>query len=359
MALWAYLVIVPTAFADEARSAVRLQLVFSAPPGCAVVEDFERQVRTRSDRIVFVEQPPREATARLELTRTRTAVQVSLSWTRDHGEPTTRQFSAPSCAEAIDAAALVTAITFDPSAPTVASPAETPGEASQSTESDAPSAGRPNETGQEPEPPAADDETSGMQIPVTDAGALNQRRPRRPRPAPSTPTRVQVSGTLLFEGLSGVAPASLEGLGLGASVGFGDDFFAPQLRAARLHYLELTYPAAGGEARFELDAIRVLACPVRVGRTGYGFRPCATGLGARLTASGHDTDNPQSHERPLWLFGGTLLAEFRPLSVLLMTAQVALSFPLARDRFQFAPEQFHQVSKLVSSGGVGVGVQFP
>src|SRR5688500_13890501 len=95
----------------------RLQLDFKAPASCAGSVEFERRVKQRSDRIAFVTEPPYAGTAKVTLDPTPDAVRVRLSWSHEREGATGREFSAASCAEAMDAAALVIAISFDPSLP--------------------------------------------------------------------------------------------------------------------------------------------------------------------------------------------------------------------------------------------------
>src|SRR6187399_3130594 len=95
----------------------RLQLDFKAPASCAGSVEFERRVKQRSDRIAFVTEPPYTGAAKVTLDPAPDSVRVRLSWSRDREGTTGREFSAASCAEAMDAAALVIAISFDPSVP--------------------------------------------------------------------------------------------------------------------------------------------------------------------------------------------------------------------------------------------------
>jgi hypothetical protein len=45
--------------------------------------------------------------------------------------------------------------------------------------------------------------------------------------------------------------------------------------------------------------------------------------------------------------------------VLFIMGDLALGVPVVRDRFQFSPQEFHQVASVVLSTGIGVGLQFP
>lgn len=339
------------ALAQPEPSTVRVQLEFSAPNDCAEVASFKQQVAQRSERIVFVEEPPVDGMAKVALSRVDAGVLVRLSWLHQERGATGREFKALNCAEAIEAAALVIAITFDPSAP-VSEAAESP-DGSRAPSRDTREPTEPETDNQPPEPDReGDPETQALNIPATDAGALTA-----PRYQSTFAVTVGVSASV--EGIQGVTPAPMDGFGLGTALGFGDSLLAPQIRLAWLHFLGITYPADGGDAVFQLDAARFSVCPIRLGPSSYNVRPCAFGVGGRFTASGQDTENPQSHTRPLWLFGAALIGSSRPVSVLLITGEIGLSAPLSRDRFQFQPDQFHQVSSLVLTGGLGIGIEYP
>lgn len=306
---------------------------------------------------MFVDHPPYSGSARVTLIQTAADVRVRLSWTRQGTGATGREFSAPSCAEAVDAAALVIAITFDPSAPGVVGAAGSDTTASSAGNT---SAGSNAESGGDGQPDAAsvtangnEADTQALDIPTTDAGA-----PRR-EPTPSSQIVVSASATALVEGVSGVAPTAMPGLGLAASVSVGNGWFVPEFRLAATHFFQVTYPADGGDAQFDFDAAHLAVCPIRLGRTEFALRPCATVLGGRIEASGTNTLNPERHTRPLWAVGGSLLATVRPVGVLLVTGEIGLSAPFSRDRFQFDPSEFHQVSSLVVSGTFGLGFELP
>ena len=158
--------------------------------------------------------------------------------------------------------------------------------------------------------------------------------------------------------MSGVAPRAMAGVGLNLELAVGQGWLAPQLRLSGVHYFGVTYPADGGDARFELDSLELFACPIRFGSADVSLRPCATVVGGRLVASGHETVNPSSHTRALWIIGGAVVFGVRPTSPLLVSADLSVGAPTVRDRFQFAPDEFHQVSSIVISTSLGLGVEF-
>jgi hypothetical protein len=346
-----------SAAAQTSDEPVDVALTFNAPKECATQQAFERRVKARSERIRWVSDAPHSGTARVTLEQTGAAVRVRLAWTRGNDGTTVREFRAPNCEEAMDAAALVIAITFDPTAPTL--PPDTSDSQSDQQRNRSAGGTPPGEsTSSDPDSNSKagsgdDSEVQALNIPATDSGALGGGSRSR------SSHQIGISATALIEGLSGVAPAPMEGVGLSAGVSWGDGIFVPEVRLVFVHFLGLTYPADGGDAQFELDGGRLVGCPLRLGHERFALRPCLQSFGGRLQASGQNTIEPEKHSRPLWLVGGSLVGTYRPKSVLLFMGDVSLSGPIARDHFQFAPAQFHQVERLVWSAGFGVGLQFP
>lgn len=337
----------------------RVQLAFKAPETCADSGEFERRVKQRSDRIAFVSEAPYSGTAKVTVEPTGDAVRVRLSWTREGDSAVGREFKAASCSEALDAAALVIAISFDPSAPENPSEigGDDPGHAS--SESATPEANVSSSPSEAPEPaegsnPSAPPESRPLAPPVTDAGA-----PERQASEPSgSGAHVVFGSSALIQGISGVAPVAMAGVGLSLEFAFGAGWLAPQLRLEGVHYFGVTYPTDGGDARFELDSVEVFACPFRLGSERVSLRPCAALTGGRLVASGRDTVSASSHTRALWIVGGALALGIRPSPLLLVSADLSVGAPTARDSFQFAPDEFHQVSSILVSGSLGIGVEF-
>lgn len=345
----------------EPDGPMRVHLAFKAARACADSGEFERRVKQRSDRIAFVTEGPYTGTAKVTLEPTGGAVRVRLSWSRDGDTATGREFKAASCSEALDAAALVIAISFDPSAP------ENPSEISpvaageeRSEGETAPQGGDESSAGPGSSEPAAGSDTSPppesrpTAVPVTDAGAPEQRSPE----PPDSETPVVFGASALLQGISGVAPTAMPGAGLNLELAIGQSWLAPQLRLEAVHYFGVTYSADGGDARFELDTLELFACPFRLGSRHVSLRPCATLVGGRLVASGRETTNRESHTRALWIVGGALALGIRPASLLLVSADLSVGAPTTRDSFQFAPNEFHQVSSVVVSASLGLGVEF-
>ncbi len=339
----------------------RVHLAFKAPGTCANSSEFERRVKQRSDRIAFVNQAPYAGSAKVALEPSGDTVRVRLSWTREGDSATGREFKAASCSEALDAAALVIAISFDPSAPEDPSelspgdPGDEPGESAAPGVDEAPSpsgASEPAASGSTntPAPP----ESRPLALPIADAGAPERRAVD---PADSEAS-VVFGSSALIQGIHGVAPVTMTGAGLSLELAIGAGWLAPRVRLEGVHYFGVTYATYDGDARFELDSLELTACPFRLGSERVWLRPCAALTGGRLVASGRETLSPSSHTRALWIVGGAFALGFRPASRLLVSADLGVGAPVTRDSFQFAPDEFHRVSSVVVSGSLGIGVEF-
>lgn len=348
--------------AAEPESPTRVLLAFKAPEACADSVEFERRVKQRSDRIAFVSEAPYSGTANVMLEPSAGAVRVRLNWSREGVNATGREFKAASCSEALDAAALVIAISFDPSAPEDApklGDASSPEDDRAGGSPGSPSIDEPARAS-DASAPAAGSSTSPMAgsrpaaIRVTDAEAPERRAPD----ADASEASFAFGSSAVVQGLSGVAPVAMAGVGVSLELELGSGWLAPRVRLEGVHYFGVTHSTDGGDARFELDSLEAFACPLRLGSERVSLHPCAALSGGRLVASGRDTSDPASHTRSLWIAGGAVVLGLRPSPLLLVSAALGVGAPTRRDSFQFTPDEFHQISPVVVSGSVGLGVEF-
>ena len=100
--------------ADQPEVRARLDLV--APADCATRSELERRVASRSDRIRFVGagEPVRALTGEIKPIDDQ-AFQATLTVVEPDGRRSVRRVLTHSCEEALDALALVVAVTLDPS----------------------------------------------------------------------------------------------------------------------------------------------------------------------------------------------------------------------------------------------------
>jgi hypothetical protein len=310
--------------ADASTVSASLELV--SPPGCGTEGELAQAIRARSDRIRIEPHPPEARALRVEIRESGAVLTTVLSLTQPNGRRSTRTLRASSCAEALDAAALVAAVSLDPSASTAAV-VETP-----------PSA-KP--------PPAA---------PVCPPC----ERAKPPPPAVPEP-HVEVSAAVTFDAISGPAPEVMPGFGAAVLVAYERaSVFSPALRLSYSHFARGNFRVTGGSADFALDTGTLELCPFRAEAGPVRVYPCLLRVtGGELRASGSDTLGPVARGRPWWELGASLATFVYPSRSLELGLTLAFGWPLVRDTFQFEPVEFHHVSALALTGGLGAGARFP
>jgi hypothetical protein len=310
--------------AEPAVVSASLELV--SPPGCGSEAELAGAIRARSDRIRIEKDPPEARELRVEIRESGAGLTTILSLTQPNGRRSTRTLRASSCTEALDAAALVAAVSLDPSASTAAV-----------VEAPAP-----------PKPPSP--------LPVC---APCERT--APEPPPPPPPHVEVSASVTFDAISGPAPDVMPGFGAAVLVAYErGSVLSPALRLSYSHFARGNFEVTGGTADFVLDAGTLELCPLRAEAGPVRVYPCLLRVtGGQLRASGSRTVAPVARARPWWELGASLAAYVYPSRSLELGLTVAFGWPLVRDTFQFEPLEFHRVSALALTGGLGAGVRFP
>jgi hypothetical protein len=313
-----------SAQADAEAEVVTASLELVSLPGCGSESELGRAIRARSDRIRIIgaEQGPSRR-LRIELRESGGGVTTLLSLTQPNGRLSTRTLRASGCAEALDGAALVAAVSLDPTAST------TPTR----------------------EPPSA----------VAPPRLVCPRCEPTAAPSPPETPHVEWSALLSFDAIWGTAPQVMVGFGVSALVAYErGSVLSPALRLTFSHFSRGGFEATGGKAEFSLDAGSLELCPLRARAGPVRIYPCLVRVaGGRLQASGSQTLAAESRGRPWWELGSSLLGLVKPSSSLELSLSLAASWPLLRDRFQFEPVEFYRVSGLVWTLGAGAGVTFP
>jgi hypothetical protein len=155
--------------------------------------------------------------------------------------------------------------------------------------------------------------------------------------------------TQLALGLStglGAAAAPVLQPGFGAYTalelrGFG--LLSPRLQLEFLHAWRSGIAIAGGRADFAWTGGQVLVCPVGARVGALAAHGCGTFELGRLFAQGHDVYEPRGAARAWASAGLGVLLHVRPVSRLELQLGAALSRPLWRDQFSFAPDVFYAV----------------
>jgi hypothetical protein len=327
---------------------ISVSLALTGPPGCGSESDLASRIAWRTSRVRIVPVGASERRLEVALDVAEGSATATLSLTLPNGRRATRVLRAATCDEAIDAAALVAAVTLDPTASTATTPL------------DAGAAG----TGA----------TGGMG--GTAAGPAPSARPPDGRGGSSgtdAASRSELSASVFVpaELISGPAPSLLYGVGFGVmGVWERDSVISPALRLSFAHFFGQEFQELGGTAYFSLTEGNVDLCPVRFGNEVVGFFLCASFAFGQLTAKGRETNDAEEHRRGWYVLGGTPLLEIRPADPFEVQLFGTIGAPLTRDQFQFGcPNDmtaatdcktniFHTVPSVSVQGGVALGVFF-
>jgi len=324
------------AAAEPAAANARLEV--QALPDCTTREELAARVAARSRRIHFDDEKP-GPTLRVNIVpgpRGRAVGELQI--VEPNGKSSTRRISAPSCAEATDALALIIALTLDPTAATtVPAPAALR----------AMSPSRPAANTVTPAPPAPP--PSGKTSAVVVAA-----------PQPPAPARTRFGGGVGAEVLSGPAPGALPGVSLYLMAAL--DRASPWSPAAIVrgtHAFTSGLLESGGTAAFSLDALTLDACVLRLAVSAFEGRACASGLYGRLAATGSETYSPAAAARPYAALGGSLIFSAALSRMLELSGRLGGGASLVRDSFAFSPAVFHRTAAATFAASLGIGVRFP
>jgi hypothetical protein len=349
----------------EARSgAARLLLEVDAEPSCLTAQRVAARIGARSSRVVVLE-PSTSASdaARASVTQVRSeeaaSAEFSLRLVLDSGTSLTkRELRVRDCAEANDAAALIIVLWLD-EVERARSAANASADASGSGSGAAPAEGNASSADAQPRTQAGAADASGG---ASDSDGSGESSPSDVSGAArADASELAFSLGLLAHGSLGPAPEPLLGPALLVTVGLETkSVLSPELRLTAAYDFALgDTEAAGGSASFRLASATLDVCPVRIGARALEVRPCATGVLGALRAEGRDTVAPESATRFYSALGASLAGFVGIGSGFGISGSVGVSFPLSRDRFQFAPVVFHQVPAVVGSASLGLSYEFP
>lgn len=232
-----------------------------------------------------------------------------------NGESSRRSIEAPSCAEVVDALALVMALSIDPRATFARATAPEP----------------------QPVPAATSPETP-------------------PAVERSPAARWHLGATAQAMLATGFAPGALIALApsLTASRRYG-----PRLTLHLAHGPSRSFQATSGAARFGFTSGLLDLCPAgwRWSKTLTLFPCLAAELGG-IRAVGVET--AETHRVwARWQAGGAAgLLSWTPRDRLTVELRGAAVSPLARDRFVIGQETVHQLPDVAVRGGIGLGCSF-
>jgi hypothetical protein len=312
-----------------------VRIEYDAPPTCPDRRSFETRLGARMKTPLAPAEPAPQLHVRIRVHDGEVRGSIVLA-TND--SRFTRQISARTCSEALDALALIAALMLDPRA------------------------------AREPEPSVASDDapTTALDAQVRAEAALTPRaastvveRPARsgsaalPRDSRAT-VRVEALGAALM--LSGIAPALRPGLGLGTRVRVrlrGPTELAASLggRMALPHREQ----RATGAVDFQWWAAAAALCAGgRLLDDTFSLAACAASEWGRLGARGRRTLNARAGA-VLWAAAGpSVLLSFQLRRRFSLHAHVEALLPLVRDSFLLADQTVHQVPWLTLRAGLGV-----
>lgn len=323
----------------------RLQL--EAATSCATWSELVTGVARRSSRVRLVTTvATRSLFASLRPAADGSLV-VELVVVNEGGRRSQRRLTAPSCAEALEALALVIAVTLDP-----ASVAEHPGGATAPGSAGAASSPQPAEA--KADAPRSNSTKNGPARPDSDEP---DAAPQRASGGEGRRLSWRVGAALVAA--SGPAPQLLPGFGLSLLAGWeAAGPWSPAVRISAAHYWLNGLREAGGTADFELDAGSLDLCALRWGEGWLAIRACVNAQAGRMLASGSRTFSPRSKSRPFVVLGGsTLLTASLPVG-LEAGASLGVGCALIDDEYVFANQAFYRVPRLSLGFGLGLGYRF-
>ena len=349
--------------AEPSPEVVSASLTLDLNPGCASRADFIARVRARSPRVRFMDGAGGLA-IRVQFSTTQSGmVDGDIIFGSPGTKSSVRHVTARNCTQAADAAALIIAVTLDPTsadqhtraAPSDAAPDELP--ASDGRSRDRPKAATASDGGKSAietrTAPASEQQAqlrgSSSDQPVADgSGASGSQR-----------WRGTFGAQLAAEAIVGPARGVMPAIALYAVAGVDRPFlWSPAVVVGVRHAWDTSHEQ-GGTASFTLDAGTLDACPVRFRLGALDARPCGSVLGGRLSARGTETVNPAAESsRPFWVLGGAALVTLDLTRYLTLTGRVAVGANLVRDSFEFRPATFHTVPAITAAASFGIGVRW-
>lgn len=277
------------------------ELALEPDAGCASVEALRARISAHGWR--WVSAPAEQAELRL-LASVRAhaehALQVSLRVRWRDGREAQRALAAQSCEAAVDALVLLIQMTLDAAERAQAQPMLV------------------DEAEEDPDEPAAERASWATVTQV----ALGANVGLGAGPAPT-----------LQPGVGGYAALDLRGFG----------WLRPRFLLELSHAWRSGVATGSGTADFALDGGQVSVCPLGLRGLAFAALGCGTFELGRLTARGYDSYEPRTQTRAWASAGLGALLLGRPMSRVELQLGAALSRPLWRDQFSFAPEVFYAV----------------
>jgi hypothetical protein len=312
--------------------AVTAALSLVAPEGCGSEADLATSITRRSDRIRI--DPASDRRLHITIRTDGALTRVELSLTQPTGRRSTRALKASSCDEALEAAALVAAVSLDPAASTALEPLD---------EDEPPSA---------PTPPPVVQPPPAAKAPVVTAPPVERAR------------RWSFGAVAVGEAHWAPAPEAVLGAGIVLHGSYEIiSVLAPTLRAKGSLGFWSRRVAAGdpGIVRFALRSFTGEVCPIRLGIPMLGVLPCGFWMEGRLWTAGRKFPVTHESDRPWRAYGGSVVAWYRPAPPIEIQAGLTVGATRYRDSSYLSePFQYiHRVGRVYRALSLGAGVTFP
>jgi hypothetical protein len=306
-----------------------LELV--APEGCGSEAELGASITRRSDRIRL--DPTSARRLRIQIRADGKLTRVDLELIQPSGRPSKRTLRATSCDEALEAAALVAAVSLDPTASAALDPPPAP------------------ET-PPPKPPPP------------------KPQPPKPPPSPSPPPPAHHEGLVASFAVVGEVvwrPAPEPMLGAGVVVALmweRNSVLSPSIRLrgggawARKDFPDREAP---GFVRFRLFSGTLELCPIRLGVPTLAIVPCVFGTGGQLWAAGRQFPRIADKTNPWWVAGGSAVALIQLVGLPEVQLGGRIGWNQRQDSFTLSgpSERIHRVRPVSGAFGLGLGFVFP
>lgn len=374
---------------------------------CGDARGFASRVLKRTRAVRFVERGE-ALTVHLSIAPEGSGLDATVSLISKGREPIVRHIASPDCDDALDALALVVAISLEARsrevfrraprrssaprarpAPPPASPVPTPTRAVPLLEPVAPAPGALPAT--EAASPATSDDAvlpavaaegsaspAAASAPVAEAArgpvvvtaeppALVGVEALVPPSEPRASERLAFASGVSAQLLVGAAPEALIGAQLWARARWErGSAWSPELGLSIAHQRRDGFDDAAGQADFALTSTSLDVCPVRLGSAAWHVQPCVAGALGQLESEGRATFLPGRARRPWATLGGNIQLVAR-VAVLEIRGSFGVARPFVRDAFHFGPscesasceaDIFHRVEAAVWLAALGAGVNF-
>jgi hypothetical protein len=358
--------------AEPSATVAAVRLEVEAAASCATRDELAARVAARSARIRFIDDADGGTALRAEIgPGPNDTVIGRLSIVDPSGPHSSRRLSAPTCAEAVDAIALIIVISLDPTyAPPATVPSErgpppaTPGSRGAATSDGgrraltAPPSAEPGAPDREPstEPPevskrrSRDRTTYPTEVPTEVPAEVPAARP--------AVRRLGIGAAAQL--ISGPAPRVMPGVAVRIFAALDrDSIWSPVLRLTGSHAWRGGLAEPGGTAAFSLDTLGVDLCVLRLAIQIVDLRGCGSGSAGRLSATGSNTYSPNGRDRPFIGLGGAAIIDLALGPLFQLSATMGASDALIRDTFEFSPQVFHRVAATILTADLGLQVRFP